>query len=284
MPFRNASRAAAAVVLAALAVLFAPAAAEAKIIELGSTLKQADLQCPTVSKEDPCQAVTRTTAYMARIDSLEDPFLVPRDGRIAAWTIVLAQPNKSDIEFFEAGFGGPARAGISVLEQQAKGSTAQRIVANSAVRNLRPYFGRRVQFPLVESLPVEKGQRVALTVPTWAPAFARAQGNKTAYRASRTKGETRTETNSEGEEVEVNDCSDFVKQTALLGIDAFAPFQCYYRTFRIAYTVTLITEPKPRKKKRPKPDDARSARSSAGRDAGAPRVLGNAGGAQSPVQ
>ncbi len=47
-----------------------------------------------------------------------------------------------------------------------------RVTAASPLQTLTPYFGQTVQFPLTTSLEVKKGDIVALTVPTWAPALA----------------------------------------------------------------------------------------------------------------
>ena len=43
-------------------------------------------------------------------------FIVPRDGRIVAWTISLGKPGKKQQAFFEENLGGAAQAGITVLK------------------------------------------------------------------------------------------------------------------------------------------------------------------------
>jgi hypothetical protein len=224
-----------AVIAAAGAVAaLTPATAGAKILELGETATPPAPGCP-----EDCKAISRTTGYQVNVGTTRDLFVAPKDGRIVAWTVILGEPTKNQTNFFNSNFGGDPRAGITVLAQQEKGSTLNQVVANSGVRKLTDYMGQRVQFPLVETLPIEKGQRVALTVPTWAPAFAEGFDNKTAWRASRTK----------------NQCNDFATQTALLAVDLEARFQCFYPTARITYSVTMITEPHgPRKKKNKKKD------------------------------
>lgn len=217
---------------AAAVALLAPASAGAKIIELGQPSDTAEPSCPGTTEQE-CKAISRTTAYQVNVGAEEDVFVAPRDGRIVAWTITLGKPTANQVDFFEGNFGGESRAGISVLAQQEKGSTLNSVVANSGIRKLTDFFGERVQFPLVETLPIERGERVALTVPTWAPAFAEGFDNKTAWRASRTKDQ----------------CNDFSTPTALLAVDLEARFQCFYPTARIFYSVTMITEPKVKKKK-----------------------------------
>ena len=57
---------------------------------------------------------------------------------------------------------------------------------------LEPYFGKTAQFPLETTIQVKKGDIIALTVPTWAPALALGFGNDTSWRASRAKKQCTT--------------------------------------------------------------------------------------------
>ena len=42
-------------------------------------------------------------------------FVVPRDGRIVAWTISLGKPGKKQQAFFKKSLGGASPAGITVV-------------------------------------------------------------------------------------------------------------------------------------------------------------------------
>lgn len=264
MLFKNAWRLLA---LSVAVVALSPAAAEAKIIELGQTETQPKPSCPRTDEAE-CRAVSRTTGYQNRVGTLEDLFVVPRDGRIVAWTVITGDPTKKETEFFNSGFGGEPSAGITVLEKAEKNSTLQRVTAVSGVRKLTDYLGKRVQFPLVKSLPVEKGQRVALTVPTWAPVLAFGFPGNVAWRASRSS-------ENEG-------CNDFATQTAMTSVGGARSFQCYYKTARLTYSVTLVTEPritKEARKRQKQEERGRKGRTSAFRsmalaDDPAARLLG----------
>ena len=238
MPFTTARRrfVAAAAAAGATAAL-APAGADAKIFELGATETKPKPVCPA-TEELECRVVTRTTAYQNRIDAERDAFVAPRDGRIAAWTIRLGDPTRRETEFFNGALGEEAKAGITVLRKVEKGSTLQEVVARSSIRSLSGYFGREVQFPLVETLPIQKGDRVALTVPSWAPVIAYAVNGKTNWRASRPKN------GCEGPE-------NLYRQTAMTDVGGQRRFQCLY-TARLTYTATLISQPR---KPRDKQDD-----------------------------
>ncbi len=227
------------ILLAALAVaLILPATASARIIEIGDIGTPATPSCPTT----PCEVISRTTAYQTRIAAQKDMFVVPRDGRIVAWTITLGTPAKRQLKFFTENLGGAAQAGISVLRAGKK--MTRRVTAASPAETLTPYFGQTVQFPLITSLPVAKGQIVALSVPTWAPALALGVGNDYAWRASR----------------DVEGCDDTQTQSVQSAVGDLGTYKCFYRTARLAYSATLVTTPVPPKvPKPPKPKEPQRA-------------------------
>lgn len=214
--FRRSLTAAAAVA----AVLFGAAPASAKIVEIGRT--DATPACPT----SPCLAVSRTTGYQTKVVDQRGAFVVPEDGKIVAWTIALGKPTPEQIAFFDKSLGGPASAQISVLRQGKR--LFARVVTQSPVQLLQPYFGQTVQFPLSRSLNVKKGYMLALTVPTWAPALTQLLGDGSAWRASRPLGS----------------CNDTSTQTAQLALKQVAQYRCLYKA-RLTYSATLITRPVP---------------------------------------
>src|SRR4051812_13681012 len=217
--------------VAALALL--PAAAEAKIIELGKTASEPTPSCPG----KPCLAVSRTTGYQAKVGTERGLFVAPQAGRVVAWTVSLGAPSKKQVAFFNDTLGGPATAGITIVKpgEHLFGT----VTGQSPVQQLTPYFGETVQFPLGRSLTVKKGYLVALTVPTWAPALAVGFGNDTSWRASRSKDQ----------------CDDTATQTAITTLGTVTRFLCLYKTARLTYTVTIVTNPHgpPKKAKAKKP-------------------------------
>jgi hypothetical protein len=227
MPLSQAARWAALTLLAACALL--PATADAKIIELGKTAQEPTPSCPG----KPCLAVSRTTGHQVKVGADRDLFIAPAAGKIVAWTVSLGAPTKKQVAFFDETLGGPASAGITVLRPGEKLSA--RVTGQSPIEQLSDYFGETVQFPLGRALNVKKGYAVALTVPTWAPALAVGFGNDTSWRATRPAGK----------------CDETETQTAMTEPGAITRFTCLYRTARLTYSVTLITEPRPKKKKKP---------------------------------
>src|SRR5690349_16039029 len=57
-------------------------------VVLGNTSTVPDPSCP----ELPCQAVGSVTGFQVSNGQTNQPFTVPRDGTIKAWTLTLAQP------------------------------------------------------------------------------------------------------------------------------------------------------------------------------------------------
>ena len=227
---------AAAAAASTLAVLAPAASAEAAIIEVGDTATDNAPSCPA----SQCQAVSRTTGFQTRVGAERDAFVIPQSGRIVAWTITLGDPDEEQTEFFEENLGGPARAGISVLRTDDR--NFGRVVGTSSHQDLTPYFGTTVQFPLAKAIYVRKGYRVALTVPTWAPALALGLGTDSAWRATRPR----------------NNCRDTEGQAAQARLGQLARYRCVYRTARLTYSATLITRPRPPAP--PAPAETRSRR------------------------
>jgi hypothetical protein len=211
------------VAIVACAALAIPASASAEIIEVGKLDPPATPSCPT----RPCLAVSRTTGYQAKVGATRGLMTIPKDGYIVAWTISLGKPGKKQTQFFDDKLGGESQAQITILNPRRK--LRSRAVAQGDPQKLTPYFGSTVQFPLLKAIPVKKGYVVALTVPTWAPALAVGLGADTSWRASRGKGT----------------CEDTSTLTTQTQPNQLAQYYCLYRTARLAYTATLVTNPTP---------------------------------------
>jgi hypothetical protein len=212
-------------VLAALPLLFAfPGAASARIIEIGRSAgdNMPKAACPS----RPCLAVSRTTAYQAKVGPRRGLFEVPATGRIVAWTLSMSKPGPKQIEFFDRALGGKSQAQLAVLRVGKR--VRHRVVAQSPMIDLQPYFGRSVQFPLERSIRVTKGSLIAVTVPTWAPILAVGQGGDTSWRSA---GKGR-------------DCQPATRRTAQTNLRDLAEYRCLYRHERLTFSATLITEPR----------------------------------------
>ncbi len=211
--------------LAAGLALLAAAPAGANYRELGI---QNDTRLPKASCPENCQVIAKVTGYTAQLGASRNPYRVNRNGRITAWSIRLGKPSASVIDGFDNVFGAPSQARLAILELGKKKRRAQ-LVAQAPVVNLEPYFGSSPTFALSRPIEVEKGQVVALTVPTWAPAFAVGLSEDNAWRAPRNP----------------EDCNDVENAAVHDTVGNVRRYRCFYRTARMIYTATFVPDPKP---------------------------------------
>lgn len=212
-----------AVLVLALAL---PAVAPATLAEvgvIGTTTPATTPSCPS----SPCLAVSRTTGFQVKVGTVHNPLSVPKEGTLVAWTISLGKPNSTQTKFFNTNEGGVSEAAVAVLQAQKSPNLSYKLIAQSPLVKLEKYFGKTAQFALETTIPVKKGDVVALTVPTWAPALALGFGNDTSWRASRQKKQ----------------CTTTSSQTDHTQIGTSVQYYCLYQTARLTYSATVISTP-----------------------------------------
>jgi hypothetical protein len=234
------------VAVLAVAIGTGSAGAAPRVTVLGAATP-ATPACPT-----NCQAVGKTTGFQTSITGAKNPFLVSFRGRIVAWSIKTGAPstkpnpnnnNQSDYEFFNKTFGGAPKARISVLKPIMKqiraGHPIYKLKSQSPVEDLSDFLGQTTTFTLDSPLRVKPNNVVALTVPTWAPAFAINQSADTRWQASRKRGKC-------------NDTADILAGTPQDAIGSERSYGCSYTTARLLYSATVVADPDqgaPKKKK-----------------------------------
>ena len=170
-----------AILVASLTLIWPGSADSAglRYVVLGKKVATLPPDCPT-REEKECQTLGRVTGFQSTSGgSRNQPFEAPYAGKIVSWSITLARPsnntrngNLDEVGFFNDYFGKPSQARISVLRKVRRTNPVQyRLVRQSPIQVLNPYFGSTVEFALEHPLTVLEGHMVALTVPTWAPAF-----------------------------------------------------------------------------------------------------------------
>ena len=212
--------------LTCLAAFGAAAPSQALTREIG-----AEPAFPAASCPDNCQAVGRVSGFQVQQGEVENPYRVRSDGHIVAFTIKLGDPNAEQIQFFNGLFGGPARARLSILRRKPEGRrlpNRYRLLRHSDVFDLEPYFGSTPSFVLRRPLFVRRNDVLALTVPTWVPAFAVGLGQDQTWRSSRTRGA----------------CDDVSQRSAHEMISSLQIYGCFYRTARLLYSATFVQKPR----------------------------------------
>jgi len=228
-----------AVFAAALAALLGTGSAGAadSVTVLGAAAP-ATPSCPT-----NCQAIGKTTGFQNSITGAKSPFVVTARGQIVAWSIKLGLPsskpnpnndNQSDLDFFNKTFGGSPKARISVLKPIMKqiraGHPIYKLKAQSPIEDLSDVLGQTTTFTLDTPLRVKPNNVVALTVPTWAPAFAVNQSADTKWQASRKKGKC-------------NNTEDILAGTPQDALGSERTYACSYTTARLLYSATVVNDP-----------------------------------------
>ena len=211
------------------AAVLAPSAS-ARIVELGTSSEPAKSNCPN----NPCEVVGRVTGYQGRSGTAQNPFRVPHTGKIVAFTVRLAKLEDNQIKFFTDLYGTPPQVRLSILKpgRTRKTRLDHRLIAQSPIFTVDQYFGASPSFALDNPLAVKPGNIVALTVPTWAPAFARDLSRNNWWRSSRRKGHC-------------DNVSGHAEMGTLNGVDTFG---CTYHTARLLYSATFVQTPTPVKK------------------------------------
>jgi hypothetical protein len=223
---------------AALAGAVLAGTASAQVIEVGaSSTPLVAPTCPKGVSSSNCKIVlTRVTALETLNDGSPYPTTIRHAGDIVALNVGLsalssnAKTRKADIAYLNSTYGGTPRGQVTVLRPYgARKYYGWQVVANSAPIYFEHYLGQVAQFPLSKPVPVVAGERIALTVTTWAPVLAiDLKSNKFAYRQSR-----RT------------NCSvPPASEQAQTKIGGIAHYQCNYAGTRAEYTVTEVTSPK----------------------------------------
>jgi hypothetical protein len=209
--------------LAALFALAAAAPAGADVKELGANTAFPAASCP-----DNCQAIGQVTGYQVQIGSAKNPMQITKTGKIVAFTIALGKPNQQQTQFFNNLFGNQPQARLSILKLGHRKRRAT-LVRQSEPFNLAPYFGSTPTFALSKPINVYSRNVVALTVPSWVPAFAVNLGADQAWRSSRSS----------------ENCNDVQQPAAQQTLKTTRSYSCFYRTARLLYSATYIPNPTP---------------------------------------
>jgi hypothetical protein len=236
---------AAACLLAALIAIAAPreaGSAPLRVITLGQTSETPPPSCPgkIVNNVEitPCRVEGHITGFQSIADGVPRPYEAPFDGKIVAWTITLAKPSTTETEtttdevgFFNDFLGAPSQARIGVLRPVEDTKPPKyKLVRQSPVEILNPYFGSTPVFALDHPLTVLQGQVVALTIPTWAPMFAFNVSAENTWRGSRLPEKCSSK-------------EDIQNGHPQQGVGKIKTYGCYYSNARLLYTATLVKKP-----------------------------------------
>lgn len=216
-----------------------PAVAAAAISELGATSNPLVAPaCPKGVAPSQCTIIlTRATALETIRDNIAYPSTVKQAGRIVAFTVGLSALStnpttaQTDVKFLDKTYGGDAQVELTVLKRVGKKNAwTWQTIATGPLVDVQPYLGQVAQFPLTTSIPVVRGETIALTTPTWAPVLSiDLSTHNFAYRQSRTTNCNNPPSTSQ----------------AQVTVGAKARYVCDYPGTRVEYSATEVTTPVP---------------------------------------
>ncbi len=214
-----------------------PASANATTIELGATTSPLVAPtCPTGVPPAQCTIIlTRATALETIRDNIAYPTTVKQAGRLVAFSVGLsglstdATTAANDVKFLDKTYGGDAEVAITVLKLiGAKNLRRWEVVEQTPIVDVQAYLGEVVQFPLTTTLPVVRGETIALTTPTWAPVLSiDLSTSHFAYRQGRGR----------------NCNSPPATTQAQVTVGQSTRYVCDYPGTRVEYTGTEVTNP-----------------------------------------
>lgn len=205
-----------------IAVLGAPGnqanAAPKQAVVLGAAGAKAEPNCPQA-----CTALAIGSVLQAKIGDAGNAYQVPFVGQITQWKLALGSPSRSDWMSFKERFGSP-KAGIAVLRKfNFDGKIRYKLRRRSPLVGLGRYFGKTPTFKLAQPLRVNKGDFVALVVPTWAPALSQSTDTDGSWVVSRDRSTC-------------NQAPNMQNSQAQLKVGTFAPYGCRFEgiaTYRV---------------------------------------------------
>lgn len=191
-------------------------------VVLGATQTTPTPNCP-----DVCRGIVSSTGFQVSTDQGRLPFRAPFDGIVTAWTLTLGQPTNAQRAFFNNLYGRPPEAHLAVLKRVPGTSPPEyRLRSQSPIRVLSRYLGRTVKFKLGRQLKVLQNDIIALSVPTWAPAFADGLDSVNKWRSSRLDGKCGAGSAAQGRPQQV--------------VNSVREYGCDYQTARLLYTATVV--------------------------------------------
>lgn len=231
---------------------------------LGATKDRVTPNCGKRAPTRACIAEGKVTGFQVfQKGATGKNFVVPFDrGKVIAWSIQLSNPTAKSSPrygdaqrpYFDKLFGSPSKARISILREVKKGPKyppRYKLIRASGTQVLNRYFGTEIKFA-IKPLNVIRGDVVALTIPTWAPAFwvpqacspARGGGNPaTCERASKYntwRGSRGPEQCSIGTDAADRPNTALQRSHPQQKVNSIKRYGCYYNAGRLLYKATVV--------------------------------------------
>jgi len=214
---------------AASCALAAPAQA-GTVTELGDfkDVPFPPADCPGQPNTSDCQSIAQVSGFQVQVGKHSVPFKIRKPGYVIAFTLRMSKPNPDQVNFFKTTYGSTPEVRLDVIRQVGKSSAKEyKLLKQTQAFKLQSYFGSTQSYALHTPFRVHKDDIIALTVPTWLPAFAHSLPSDNAWRTSHTGSECAATTPPSAAQEKVG-------STKVYG--------CFYRGARVLYSVTFVPD------------------------------------------
>ena len=176
-----------------------------------------------------CQAVAQVTGFQVQLGEAHNPLRARRSGYVTAFTIRLSKPSAEQVQYFKTTYGEKPQVRLAVV-RSLHDNKQYRLIKQTQAFDMEAYFGSTPTIALRQPFRVKKEDIIAITVPTWMPAFAHNLSSDQAWRSSHSGDE----------------CVATLPPTAAHEEEGTKKtYGCFYRTARLLYSATFIGDPKP---------------------------------------
>lgn len=217
-----------------------------------------------------CLVVSRTSGFQTSVNGIKNPDVIPREGRIVAWTITLGNPTTADVRYFDEHEGGPAEAELGILEpilpkpkrrpSRGRRPTKRRIKAKRAAakkrspkhkttkRKTAPPKTEPVRYRLVAATPLVKLEpyfgmtaqfALETTIPVKKGDVIVLTSPTWAPALALGQGKSTTWQASRPKE----DCAKTSEPTAQIHVGVVREYGCRYVEARLTYSALLVSTP-----------------------------------------
>jgi hypothetical protein len=176
-----------------------------------------------------CQAVAQVTGFQVQLGDAHNPLRARRSGYVTSFTIRLSKPSAEQVDFFKGTYGDTPEVRLSLV-RSLHHAHEYKLLKQTQAFKVEKYFGSSPTFALRQAFRVQKDDIVAITVPTWLPAFAHNLSSDQAWRSSHSEDECTQSSPPSAAQEEEGTKKDY---------------SCFYRTARLLYSATFIGDPKP---------------------------------------
>lgn len=191
---------------------------------------------PMCGGKKGCKVEGHVTGFQRRLAGVGRVYEAKKDGKIVAWSARLGSPTKPNKVIFgdltqTDAFGKKATAGIAILKPVKGGKF--KLKSRSPIVPMNGFMGRSPVITLEQPLGVRAGDIVALSIPTWLPAYrggigkTKAHKNKNSWRGSRASGKC--------------DAEEFLDQSKpQMKVGSKRKYGCLYKGERLFYRAYMV--------------------------------------------